>query len=592
MEISAKLGQIISNRKTRSVFFFLIALSALIHILTIKVDGSSRWLLRFINGSSILCFTILLLLLVALYSRAHVKRWLSFDVNPKYMVLTRVLYAILCLISGIQHFGLIGYGMEPYNFLLFKIPTPSILAYALSAIYLLGLLMLLVGYKIRLAWIVVFLFGGLIIPFSLEIFVKNIFNFYAIFISPELWKGKKADEGKWAIPVMALSVGVLMVTAGLHKALDPIWQAGLGFYYSLNIAFFPKRFLWFLLDYKWLMVVFNWATVVAEIIMLPLLFYKRTWLYANFCVLGLGLFLSLGMSGIGIMGGPIVICMFLLFLAMSTRPSQKTLAIDKLKLFNIENTKIQRSSLFNTMALGLAVFWYTVICSLDNIYLDFRQVFNAWPIAYTGYKNTKEIPKGKTGYLLKSADFVQQSMHTLQPHRYWQFNWSLALFDYHHLFDRLYFKVVFIDANGVETEHVKYFDRDGAVAWEHPLFGNEKFILTCFRMMVAITTEPYITKKKFSIQMQNEMEGLVKYSLKGENPDKYVSAIVRVIPMHQPYEFQGNFKPWSSFPWTDFFYYDMKTSHGYVLNKIPTYEYEKLKIESFQQKVIVPKFTD
>lgn len=535
-------------------------------------------------------FFLLCLSSLVFFSRNRLKRWLRFEINPRYMVLTRVLYAILCLVSAIQHFGLIKYGLEPYNFLLLGWKTPSSLAYVLSALYITGLVMLLVGYRIRLAWIIVFLFGGMVIPFSLEIFVKNIFNFYAIFISSELWKGKKTKDGIWAIPLMAISVGVLMFTAGLHKAIDPVWQAGLGFYYSLNISYFPKRMFWFLLDYHWLMVLFNWMTVIAELIMLPLLIFKRGWLYANFCVLGLGLFLSLGMSGIGIMGGPIVICMFLLFLAICTEPQEKVLAINKLRIFNVNLHKNDSGRWLHSMTLGLVFFWYTVMCSFGNMYEDFRQAFNNMPIAYSGFKNTKPNKKGWERDILKSTDFLYQKLRIIQPHHFYQFTWSLALFDYHHLFDRLYFKVVFVDKNGVEKELVKYYDDDGAVARDHPLFGSEKFLLTCFRIMAAVTSKPYISTKQLRPQIQNELEAVVRYSLAGQNPEEFVGAFIRVVPMHQPYEYSGNYKPWINLPWTDFFYYDMKTGKGTVINEIKVYDYQKLRIEAFSNKTIVPKF--
>lgn len=212
------------------------------------------------------------------------------------------------------------------------------------------------------------------------------------------------------------------------------------------------------------------------------------------------------------------------------------------------------------------------------------------PIAYSGYANTKSPQKGFKNKILNGTDFLSETTRKIQPHRFYNFVWSLALFDYHHLFNRLYFKVVFEDGAGRETEIRKYFDEDGAIAWEHPLIGSEKFLLTSFKMMTSTTSEPYISKQELTPKMQKELEALVKYSLGGQDSGGFKSAIIKVIPMHQPYEYAGNYKPWTQFPWTDFFYYDFQTGQGKVLNKVKTYHYEKLQIDAFKNKVIIPKF--
>ncbi|MFZ1688479.1 MAG: hypothetical protein WAU70_13700 [Flavobacteriales bacterium] len=43
---------------------------------------------------------------------------------------------------------------------------------------------LLFGRFIRGSWILIFVLGGILIPHSLELFIKNPLNFFSIFIHP------------------------------------------------------------------------------------------------------------------------------------------------------------------------------------------------------------------------------------------------------------------------------------------------------------------------------------------------------------------------------------------------------------------------
>ncbi|WP_291128893.1 hypothetical protein [Flavobacterium sp. UBA7682] len=585
----------ISQWKTynwKAILIYVAIASAMLQLLYIVCDFQHPVFRRFINKISLSFFFISTLLLTVILTYKRISSWLSVSVNPQLMVITRKGYAILCLFSAVQHFSLIKYGLEPYNLLLLGREVPSTESYLLSFFYIISLLMLLVGYRIRLAWILIFVLGGLVIPFSLEIFLKNIFNFYAIFISVDLWKGKKTNEGSWAIVLMCLSASVLMTAAGLHKLLGPVWQEGLGFYYSLNISFFPDRYLWDLLDYKGLMYFFNWSTIIIEVIALPLFLFKRAWSLVIWCFLGLALFLTFAMSGIGIMGGPIVFCMILLFLSLTNIPVKLS------RFFFKKNNKVEdftkpkaKYSVLSSVGVGMVIFWYTILSCSHDLYRDYRLKKLNNPAQFGNFKNTqlpKTVPQNAITYRLSYIDRV--FIAPIQPYKFWKFTWSISLFNYHHLFDRLYFKVIFTDYDNKQVEIINYFDEDGAISENHPLIGNERFILSCFRMMDAVRSEPFLSSSTLNLPMEKELQGIVMYSLDNQNRNRYKSATIYVKQMHQPFKYEGNSKPWKQEPWIEFYNLNLKDKKGKIVNKLSTYEYEKLEIEAFKKKIIVPNF--
>jgi len=579
------------NYNWKKILALLIVVSIFFHCLLVTFDFPYPVIQKLAKKASFSVFFLSSFVLVILLSYKKISTWLDVSANPELMVITRKAYAVLCLFSAFQHFSLIKYGLEPYNLLLLGWQVPSTESFLLSFLYILSLIMLLVGYKIRLAWILIFLTGGLIIPFSLEIFLKNIFNFYAIFISVDLWKGKKTNEGSWAIVLMCLSACVLMTAAGLHKLLDPVWQEGMGFYYSLNIAFFPDRYLWGVLDHERLVYFFNWSTIIVELIALPLFLFKRFWPFVIVCFVGLGLFLTFAMSGIGIMGGPIVFCMILLFLSLTSIP--KTLSKyyfwKKYRTDSIINEKKKYS--LNSINLGMFIFWLTVLSGFHNFYKDFKSNLFFYPSVFGNFKNTQSPILSFENAIITKVDFIDSNfIEPLQPHKFWQFTWSIALFDYHHLFDRLYFKVIFTDNENKETEPTNYFDEDGAISENHPLIGNEKFILSCFRMMDAVRSEPYISHSILGAPMENELKGIISYSLENSELSQYKSATIYVKPMYQPFKYSGNYKPWGQNKWIAFYYYEINEKKGKIINRPKTYQYDKLEIDAFKQKTIVPNF--
>ena len=83
------------------------------------------------------------------------------------------------------------------------------------------------------------------------------------------------------------------------------------------------RPLWFLLDYKLIILSLNWVVIIAETLALPLFLFKNTRSIAILILFSLGLFLSIFMANIGLVGGPTILAACILILSIRNQSSKK-----------------------------------------------------------------------------------------------------------------------------------------------------------------------------------------------------------------------------------------------------------------------------
>ncbi|MFZ1688480.1 MAG: hypothetical protein WAU70_13705 [Flavobacteriales bacterium] len=74
-----------------------------------------------------LAVLITLLVLFKLLDRP-IRRFLGVPVDARFLPATRMIYALMCLYTGIQHLWAVGHGMEPSNFVLLGWPESKLLA--------------------------------------------------------------------------------------------------------------------------------------------------------------------------------------------------------------------------------------------------------------------------------------------------------------------------------------------------------------------------------------------------------------------------------------------------------------------------------
>ncbi|WP_339847482.1 hypothetical protein [uncultured Dokdonia sp.] len=572
------------------IFTAVLLVFLILHIVVHSINFSNElWWSQF----SFLGLFITVLVGIVYLTKSFLLKFLRANINVSILPIVRIIYASLSLFSATQHFSLIQYGLEPYNFLRWGIETPSFLAYALSAVYILALFGVLIGYKIRISWVLVFFLGGAIIPFSLEIFVKNIINFYAIFLPASYWYGKRPEENStmisWPLILMGISVTALSSAAGLYKLLDPIWQSGYGLYYSLNIPFFPSEKIWPLLNYEWFMLTGNWLAVLIEIIALPLFLWRRTRFLGILCVIGLGLFLTTAMQGIGLMGGPVILSIGLVLSALVRVPEMLESKLIKLNEI-LSKKSFKPNKLDKSLVLPLLLAWLTITGFIYRFYEASVNKLNYSPARYGSYNVTTAPIFDTKGAMYVRLNYIKNFLSYTRPPIDWEYTWSIPLFDYHHLFDRIYFRVILNDSKGESYEPIEFFSSKGALSSSYPLFGNEKFILTSFHIMDDVRNAKLIRENQISQKLTSELNGLILYAADYSKHIDFVSGTIAVKPIFQPYTYKGNYKEWEQEDWIDFYFFDMKNEVGQLENKIPVYDYSKLEIVPFKNKVITPNF--
>ncbi|QQR85992.1 MAG: hypothetical protein IPJ76_15495 [Flavobacteriales bacterium] len=529
------------------------------------------------------------IVLVLRSTQNRLRSFLTVPVDARFLPATRVAYAILCLYTAAQHLWAVDLGMEPSNFPMLGIPESKPLAYALNAVYMGALVTLMLGKWIRASWVILFAVGGLLMPHSLELFIKQPLNFFAMFVSPALWRGDRSAEtpsAGWPLLLSAMAIAFITAGAGVFKLFDPVWLHGTGFYYSLNIPFFCPKHLRPLLD-NWPLVLFcNWATIVVEIIAFPLLLWRRTRAFALLCVVGLGVFLAWPMWGIGLVGGPMVLAFVPAWSGICPPLARWWLKWRKKPL---DGTATLQPAITDQHLPGYAVLiaWWTILGFVGTSLSKYDR-FKTWPPLY-GYQQFEvharpvRIP---THVEDRIAD-TYEGLALLRPYKLWEWVWLLELFDYHHLFERAAFQARVVHVDGTE-QLVSMFDEDRALNSDIAWFGYIHFL----KNVDAIRSLRHRDRLKPHVVAYHQavMDDIARYAMVQAAPGTAVrEVVIDVHPLHQPLKFEGDSKPWLTVThYEPFYLYDPATATGKVIGAVKPYPFHLLDVPAFRDRVIVP----
>ncbi|MEO8066964.1 MAG: hypothetical protein ABI599_04645 [Flavobacteriales bacterium] len=538
------------------------------------------------------CFggaVVIALLLFFDRQEGRLRRFLSVPVDARFLPATRIIYALMCLYTGVQHLWAVGYGMEPSNFVLLGWPESKLLAYALNALYLGALVSLLLGRWIRVSWIVVFAVGGILIPHSLELFIKNPLNFFSIFISPALWRGDRSAEtpsSGWPLVLMGVCITFISTGAGIFKLFDPVWLHGTGFYYSLNIPFFCPKHLWPLLDSWPLMLFGNWATIVFEILALPLFLFRHTRVLALICVLGLGLFLSWPMWGIGLVGGPVVLAFVPAWVGICPWAARWWLKFRKKKTDDIRTAAMPIGDR-RLPGYVILLTWWTLLGFLGQSLSKFDRFQYSPPLyGYGQFVITTPPAIVLPSHVDDRLHDTYEALDKLRPNKLWEWAWLLELFDYHHLFERVVYRMRVQDTGGA-WHTVDLFDEDGALKTQAALTGYIHFL----KPVDAIRTlrhRDHVRPDRLTYYGEM-LDDMARYAI-AQLPAGTMAheVVIDVLPLHMPLRFEGNSKPWRDSRYEPFYRYDAALGTGAVVGSIAPYPFEMLDVPAFRDKVIVP----
>lgn len=523
---------------------------------------------------------------VLVVANGPMRRLLAVRVDASLLPVARVLYAVICLFTAVQRVWAVQFEIEPSSFDLLGWPEDQALAYVLYAVYIAALVAVLFGKWLRAAWIVLFLFGGLLMAHTLESVLKIPLNFFAMFIPPALWRGDRSAETPWSgwpLMMSGICVAVTITAAGFFKLIDPVWQEGMGFYYSVALPFLSPKHLWPLLDSWPMMWLGNWATIVVECVTLPLFLLRRTRAIGVVCIAALGLFLSWPMQSIGLGGGSVLLAFAPAWAGLSPTLTRWWHRLPWARSGPVREDGPDRRGPAALPLYAVAIAWWTVIGSVGAALSKYDEIRCGIPVLgmYTYQGPCRRIVPDHVAYRIKD---VSRLIYATRPDRLHEVCWVVELFDYHHFFERSTYRIRVEDAAG-RWRTVDFFDNDGSI-----LPGRRLTDYSTLEPMMSILRLRHRDRARSVAYDVRTIDDIVRYAIHlsgADTPPK--RAVLDVRPLHMPGHFAGLVRPWADGDqYKPFYEYDVAAGRGRVIGAVSPYPYETLDVPAFREKRLVP----
>ena len=219
--------------------------------------------------------------------------------NPKILSIFRILFftiTIIFIYRNILYFDYVYMDLQADSFL-------RKILYLSNYIWLITALLLLFVIETTffkfLHWLIssTILFYNKVPAADTHLF--SIISFWIIFINcshsyllfPSQNKSKYNYKA-WGVYFLIFSTGIMFLTSGISKILDPLWLNGLGFYYFSKLNWYKPQFLEYVFSFipNLLFYCINYLVLFFEIFILFFLLIPKIRLYG---VIMLGIFFSI-----------------------------------------------------------------------------------------------------------------------------------------------------------------------------------------------------------------------------------------------------------------------------------------------------------
>ncbi|HEY1037799.1 MAG TPA: hypothetical protein VGF30_00260 [Bacteroidia bacterium] len=427
------------------------------------------------------------------------------------------------------------------------------------------LVLIILGIGGKIPYIFNFLFGSTFLHGDVGTEMFNLVSFWSVFMgldSAYCFRFKIKNKAlnvlfnyrslplAWPVIFMGIHLAYTISTAGISKILDGVWDHHMGFYYTFMQPWLRGNTFDFALNYKWLMVLMNWLTIISEVIALPLLLFKRTRLAGGINLLFMFLLLTFPFRIDAI--GPFGILIALVVIAAERTRKESVMADEEAQEVSFWPAYLNKAGLVLFIAWTFFSIYFDVLNTINSGRINYPMV--AKPFVSVDKKVTKQVPDVFRLPFLNSLSpkapitwINNKLLFKASPKWY-------APFNYWHFTGRVYYKVG-VEQNGQLIEPVKVFNEDGTMnttsysggVLQERVVQNRMWLLgvVAHRLARGEALDSLTATEKKQLLAFAEFFGRKAKELGYGNKELIIQ--VRYITI--PEEFSGDVKPWLNEPW-------------------------------------------
>lgn len=480
--------------------------------------------------------------------------------NPSLLALFRVAFALVGLAFSIRSLpftGLVWYGESGL------LASQAVLS-SLHALWIGVLCLILFGIGGRASWILHLVLATAILDTGIGRSVQE-----ALYLFPAFWMifaeldrsfalrlrmsrpwiqviGKHRGDwpAAWPIYLFALHVGLVLLAAGLYKAADPLWQEGVGYYYTFLLPWIRVGSMEFLLDIRPVMYGLNYVALLGEILFIFLFAFQRTRIVAIAILAAMfgQLIFPLRLDFIGWIGLTYVLAL----LSVERRASRRMASA----LHERQQLAPQRPATTGLLILACTLI---VVCFSFVMVKDFmRGASYDVPPRSSGESESSTSRAAPPSFPRLALSAINN--HTLRARRW-------TLFTRQHTLGIYEYRVIVRLETG-EYEPFRVFNPD-----KTPGPYSAGFVPRYLQALVypvsdlahRLTARPDYVPSEAELR---PLKALVHFGLARmatQEAGRVRDVVLRISPVLMPERYEGSSKPWLAAEWTDFLSFDVRT---------------------------------
>lgn len=529
--------------------------------------------------------------------------------NPAVLAAFRILFGALNIIMILRYF-------QFFDVIWFQIQHAGArsLLYIVLYCWLAVSLLLLLGIGGRITGIVQLLLSVFIlrngITFSISEIVHLICSWVFVLVRTDtifsvnnllLKSGKRFWEtfsvpfehsSAWGVFIIGWYFGMLFLSAGLDKAIDPLWIKGMGFYTFAILPWTLEGPLRHIADYKWFVLFCNYATILIEVGLFFFFPFAKTrfWAVLAFILLAFGLIWPFNIFFIG----HYTFILSILLLSICDIPFLNYNQYNSAPVGSMPfRKKIQVTAI---VLIPLSVLTVLEFNTMENFLKDqFDLMAHKETRDLKTYNNLNELTISELSSSYHEgilSNLSKLPIYKIREKPLDLLSWFISpfrvgLFSSKHLVGLYAYRITIQKSSGQIVEPVKYFQPDKS----RGDYDQHFFMLNIFQSnMYFMGDFSQDLCHQIAPQSIRFIETFVHYSLsQADTGNNFVSLLV--APIYSPLDYQGQVKQRTD-DWREILRYDIaensyryvelpvsqkfQARNPYLFNYLPAYEWNKI----------------